>query len=120
MDVIELNSNSAEEFIRQQPVSVILYFTPQDEGVNVVLARLAEVAGTFEELVRFGTVDLSRSENAEIVEQGIIVATPTVIFYRFAAPCDEVVGAGEIAKRLDRKYVASCGYTDTGLRLLRE
>ncbi len=120
MDVFELSSDVAESFIQQQPVSVILYFTPHDVGIAAILARFSEVAGGFHEQVGFGRVDLSKSENAEILGDGVVVLTPTVIYYRFGKPSGEDVGATDVLKWLSHDdIVHSYGHTDTRLRLIR-
>lgn len=120
MDAVELCSAVAESFILQQPVSVILYFTPHDDRIAAILARLSEVAGDFHEHIGFGRVDLSKPENAELIVDGIVVLTPTVIYYRFGKPSGEDIGTTDVLKWLSRDYIVHrYGNTDTWLRLIQ-
>jgi hypothetical protein len=120
VNVVDLTCETAQQFICEQPVSAILYFTPHDRGIEAVLTRLAAIAESFDELARFGKVDVAAPENVELLRDQIVVATPTLIYYRFGVPRGEDVGCVEILKWLDHASIVHFhGHTDTWLRLIR-
>ncbi|MEX2121624.1 MAG: hypothetical protein WD847_18700 [Pirellulales bacterium] len=120
MRVIELNSESIEAFIRRQPVTAVVYFTPNDRRIDAILREFSAVAQTFEELVAFGSLNVAASENTEILTKCYVVMTPTVIYYRFGEECGDDLGEDKIMKWLDHdSIVHRCGHTDSWLRLVR-
>jgi len=120
VDVVELTAETAEAFVARQPVTAILFFTPGAPRERELLTEFTSVANTFKEHVAFGSVDLTAAENAELLEEGVIVLTPTVIYYRFGKPAGEDVGHEAVTKWLDRdSLVHFYGHTDTWLRLLQ-
>jgi len=118
--ISRLPCGDVEDLIRQQPVTVVLYYSPADHGVAELLEEFSAVAECFGEPVVFSVVDVSQPENQELRERNIVVLTPTIIYYRFGKPWDEDVGEVEIRKWLDHDSIVwRCCHTDTWLKLVR-
>jgi hypothetical protein len=120
VNIVELTADTAEEFVAKQPVTAILFYTPGDHRLRQLMDKFTSLANSFCEYVAFGAVDVTAAENAEFLENGIVVTTPTVIYYRFGEPSGEDVGHKAITKRLGHDSLVHCyGHTDTWLKLLR-
>jgi hypothetical protein len=113
MNVVQLTASSFEEFLNRRPVAIVLFFTPADASVIELLHAFAALASTFDnsfnEHVAFGTVDLTTTENLELMEKGIEMITPAMHSYICGkADCDvyghqdilEVLNDDEIARNL--------------------
>lgn len=120
MDVIALTADTAEEFVSAQPVTAILYHSPNARHSRELIDEFKSVASSFAEHIAFGSVDLSTPENAILLEKAVVVIAPTLIYYRFGQPSGEDVGHDAIMKWLDlESIVHNYGHTDSWLKLLR-
>jgi hypothetical protein len=99
--ILELDAKGAEEFIKRTSVAAILFFTPADPGIVALLQKFATFVKLFQEDVGFGIIDVGAMGSIEVVDESVVVMTPSLIWYYDGVPSSEVVGLDAVVGELD-------------------